>query len=118
MFLMNLMLLMILLIILILFLISYFFKKKMNTNFQKLSPFECGFQQITSASTSVSIPFFLITLIFLIFDIEITILFPILDSIITLNKLNLIMKSFIMFFLILIIGLFLEWMNSAIEWLK
>nr|AGQ50322.1 NADH dehydrogenase subunit 3 [Conostigmus sp. MM-2013] len=114
----NLIMLMTLFLISLLIMMINIFKKKKNSNFQKLSAFECGFQQLTPSSTSMSIPFFLITLIFLIFDIEISIMFPMLNSIESPNKMNLIMYSFIMFFLILIIGLLIEWKNSAINWMK
>nr|AZL93171.1 NADH dehydrogenase subunit 3 [Dendrocerus sp. ZJUH_2016009] len=115
---MNLIALISIIIITLLFYLITSLKKKSQLNLLKSSAFECGFQQITPPSTSISIPFFLITLIFLIFDIEISIMFPLLDISSSFMNLNLISNSFFMFFIILIIGLLIEWKNSAIKWLK
>ena len=48
-----------------------------NKFIKKKIPFECGFSPITKFILPFSIPFFLIRLLFLIFDIEITLLIPI-----------------------------------------
>nr|UBI43994.1 NADH dehydrogenase subunit 3 [Eysarcoris ventralis] len=82
---------------------------------EKLSPFECGFDPKSSARTPFSIQFFLIAILFLIFDIEIAIMLPI---ILTMKlSMNSIWIMIIMaFIIVLIIGLYHEWNNGVLEW--
>nr|YP_010374272.1 NADH dehydrogenase subunit 3 [Deroploa parva]QVD38894.1 NADH dehydrogenase subunit 3 [Deroploa parva] len=84
---------------------------------EKMSPFECGFDPKSSARSPFSIQFFLIAVLFLIFDIEIAIMLPI---ILTMKwSINYTwMKTTMMFIIILIIGLYHEWNNGALEWAK
>nr|URN72951.1 NADH dehydrogenase subunit 3 [Liorhyssus hyalinus] len=82
---------------------------------EKMSPFECGFDPTSSARLPFSLQFFLIAVLFLIFDIEIAIILP---MIITLKTSNLFSWAFTMtvFISILILGLYYEWKNGMLEW--
>nr|AFY16903.1 NADH dehydrogenase subunit 3 [Dicranocephalus femoralis] len=82
---------------------------------EKMSPFECGFDPKSKARTPFSIQFFLIAILFLIFDIEIAIMLP---MIVTLKTSNITswMITITMFITILIIGLYFEWKNGMLEW--
>nr|AGC22302.1 NADH dehydrogenase subunit 3 [Trigonopteryx hopei] len=82
---------------------------------EKMSPFECGFDPKSSARMPFSSRFFLIGMMFLIFDIEIVLMLP---AIITLKSANIKMWSISMFtfLLILIIGLYHEWNQGSIKW--
>nr|YP_003204945.1 NADH dehydrogenase subunit 3 [Ditaxis biseriata]ACO92609.1 NADH dehydrogenase subunit 3 [Ditaxis biseriata] len=89
--------------------------KKSFYDREKNSPFECGFDPKSSARLPFSLHFFLIAIIFLIFDVEIALLMP---SILTINSSNMYMWIFIMIFfiLILLLGLYHEWNQGALEW--
>jgi NADH-ubiquinone oxidoreductase chain 3 len=87
---MNIILILILIIILIstivIFLASFLSKKNFLDR-EKNSPFECGFEPFNSSRLPFSIRFFLIAIIFLIFDVEIALIFPIIN-IIKINNLR------------------------------
>nr|AVJ52400.1 NADH dehydrogenase subunit 3 [Dalcantha cf. alata YW-2018] len=82
---------------------------------EKMSPFECGFDPMSSARMPFSIQFFLIAVLFLIFDVEIVIMLPIIMTMkISLTKVW--MMIITMFILTLILGLYYEWKTGSIEW--
>nr|WRO44786.1 NADH dehydrogenase subunit 3 [Lycocerus hubeiensis] len=107
----------ILLIMIILIIIVNLFSKKSLMDREKSSPFECGFDPKSFSRTPFSLQFFLIAMIFLIFDIEISLIIP---MVILLKISSLINFSIlIMFFLfILILGLVHEWNQGALSWAK
>nr|YP_010729941.1 NADH dehydrogenase subunit 3 [Parnassius cardinal]WEF74877.1 NADH dehydrogenase subunit 3 [Parnassius cardinal] len=99
----------------IMMLMSMILSKKSFSDREKCSPFECGFDPKSSARIPFSLHFFLITVIFLIFDIEIALLFPI---IMLFNLVNFIMLMKISFFflIILLLGLYHEWNQNMLNW--
>nr|AQP28754.1 NADH dehydrogenase subunit 3 [Microcerotermes sp. SB TB-2017] len=89
--------------------------KKINEDREKSSPFECGFDPKNSARLPFSSRFFLIAVIFMIFDVEIALLLPMPITMMTSNiKSWMIISS--VFLLILIIGLYHEWNQGSLEW--
>nr|AVN68337.1 NADH dehydrogenase subunit 3 [Amazonina sp. Z256E] len=92
-----------------------FLSKKSMEDREKSSPFECGFDPKNSARIPFSMQFFLIAVVFLIFDVEIALLLP-MSIILPLSTLfNWSMISFF-FLLILLIGLYHEWNQGSLEW--
>nr|APX39384.1 NADH dehydrogenase subunit 3 [Longitarsus luridus] len=102
-------------ILMILIMILNLISKKTFYDREKSSPFECGFDPKTSARLPFSLHFFLISIIFLIFDVEITLLLPL---ILTMKISNLWNYSYIMiiFISILLLGLYHEWNQGALNW--
>nr|YP_010397466.1 NADH dehydrogenase subunit 3 [Sinomantis denticulata]ASY98133.1 NADH dehydrogenase subunit 3 [Sinomantis denticulata]UQJ77599.1 NADH dehydrogenase subunit 3 [Sinomantis denticulata] len=89
--------------------------KKNIEDREKSSPFECGFDPISSSRLPFSLRFFLIAIIFLIFDVEIALILPM--TIIPFNS-NIIIWSTtsILFLIILTVGLYHEWNQGSLEW--
>nr|YP_009176415.1 NADH dehydrogenase subunit 3 [Cryptolestes ferrugineus]ALI86993.1 NADH dehydrogenase subunit 3 [Cryptolestes ferrugineus]QCP68878.1 NADH dehydrogenase subunit 3 [Cryptolestes ferrugineus] len=104
----------ILMIMILLTLVLNLFSKKTFYDREKNSPFECGFDPKSTARLPFSLQFFLIAVIFLIFDVEITLLFPMIILIKFLNLLN--FNLFIFFIFILLWGLYHEWNQGALNW--
>nr|YP_002808463.1 NADH dehydrogenase subunit 3 [Scylla serrata]ACO07183.1 NADH dehydrogenase subunit 3 [Scylla serrata]ATQ36039.1 NADH dehydrogenase subunit 3 [Scylla serrata]ATQ36047.1 NADH dehydrogenase subunit 3 [Scylla serrata]ATQ36050.1 NADH dehydrogenase subunit 3 [Scylla serrata]ATQ36053.1 NADH dehydrogenase subunit 3 [Scylla serrata] len=84
---------------------------------EKNSPYECGFDPKGSARFPFSLRFFLIAVIFLIFDVEITLLLP-LASIFNITKVFSWLFTSTLFLTILLLGLYYEWFQGALEWSK
>nr|YP_010728495.1 NADH dehydrogenase subunit 3 [Polypedilum heberti]WEF49736.1 NADH dehydrogenase subunit 3 [Polypedilum heberti] len=111
-----------LIMIIILFMISFIImmlstilSKKKIIDREKLSPFECGFNPMNSSRLPFSIRFFLIAIIFLIFDVEIALILPMMLTIKSSNLMIWFYTNFI-FILILIIGLYHEWNQGSLNW--
>nr|YP_010363741.1 NADH dehydrogenase subunit 3 [Clinterocera nigra]UNZ13008.1 NADH dehydrogenase subunit 3 [Clinterocera nigra]UNZ13034.1 NADH dehydrogenase subunit 3 [Clinterocera nigra] len=100
---------------LMLMMISFAISKKSFMDREKASPFECGFDPKSSSRLPFSLQFFLIAVIFLIFDVEITLLIPLILTIKLCNLLSyfIIVTSFI---IILLFGLYHEWNQGALNW--
>nr|AER41376.1 NADH dehydrogenase subunit III [Rhodospiza obsoleta] len=92
-----------------------FWLAQMNPDSEKLSPYECGFDPLGSARLPFSIRFFLVAILFLLFDLEIALLLPLpwatqLESPTT----TLIWASILL--LLLTLGLIYEWIQGGLEW--
>lgn len=103
-----------LLIIIIIYIFTIYYLKS-NQFMNKTSPFECGFIILKPTKSYFSIPFFLVSLLFLLFDVEILILcfFP-------LRKIFIRKPTLIIIYLIIIIILLstlYEWKNGIIKWI-
>nr|AZH80812.1 NADH dehydrogenase subunit 3 [Caridina sp. 1 Solomon] len=95
--------------------ISSILAKKTILDREKSSPFECGFDPKSSARLPFSLRFFLIALIFLIFDVEITLILP-LASIMSFTNIKSWIFTGVFFLIILLLGLYHEWNQGALEW--
>nr|UOU85363.1 NADH dehydrogenase subunit 3 [Nephrotoma flavescens] len=106
---------MIMMIAIAVMLLASLLSKKAFMDREKCSPFECGFDPKSSSRIPFSLRFFLITIIFLIFDVEIALILP---MILIINFSNMLMWTItsITFILILLIGLYHEWNQGALNW--
>nr|YP_009446007.1 NADH dehydrogenase subunit 3 [Episyrphus balteatus]ANW37017.1 NADH dehydrogenase subunit 3 [Episyrphus balteatus]UPX88765.1 NADH dehydrogenase subunit 3 [Episyrphus balteatus]UXF58131.1 NADH dehydrogenase subunit 3 [Episyrphus balteatus] len=89
--------------------------KKSFSDREKSSPFECGFDPMSSSRLPFSLKFFLITIIFLIFDVEIALILPMI-MILKFSNLMLWSITSIIFILILLLGLYHEWNQGMLNW--
>jgi NADH-quinone oxidoreductase subunit A len=97
----------------ILFLLSFLLAKS-SADTEKLSAYECGFNPFEDARSQFDIRFYLVAILFIIFDLEISFLFP---WAITLNQIGLLgFWSMVLFLFILTVGFVYEWQKGALEW--
>ncbi len=81
---------------------------------EKVSAYECGFDPFDDARARFDIRFYLVAILFIIFDLEVTFLFPLAIS---LNKVELFgFWSMVIFLCILTIGFVYEWRKGALDW--
>ena len=81
---------------------------------EKLSPYECGFEAFEDSRMKFDVRYYLVAILFIIFDLEIAFLFPwaiVLDSIGTFG-----FVAMAIFLGILIVGFIYEWKKGALEW--
>nr|QXG19418.1 NADH dehydrogenase subunit 3 [Drosophila navojoa] len=115
MFSITLIALIIMMISFIVMLLASILSKKTLVDREKSSPFECGFDPKSSSRLPFSLRFFLITIIFLIFDVEIALILPMIIIFKMSNLLIWMITSFI-FIIILLIGLYHEWNQGMLNW--
>jgi NADH-quinone oxidoreductase subunit A len=81
---------------------------------EKLSPYECGFEAFEDARMKFDVRYYLVAILFILFDLEIAFLFP---WAVVLNEIGLFGFVAMMVFLgILVVGFIYEWMKGALEW--
>jgi NADH-quinone oxidoreductase subunit A len=85
-----------------------------NPDKEKNSPYECGFEPFDDARTKFDIRFYLVAILFLIFDLEVAFLFPWAIGFQNIGSLG--FWSMMLFLLILTIGFIYEWKKGALEW--
>nr|YP_009643525.1 NADH dehydrogenase subunit 3 [Antilochus coquebertii]APO08969.1 NADH dehydrogenase subunit 3 [Antilochus coquebertii] len=89
--------------------------KTMNSDREKSSPFECGFDPKTTPRLPFSLQFFLIAVLFLIFDIEVVIILPMITTMKLCNNMTW-MITVTVSLMIILIGLYYEWSEGMLEW--
>ncbi|MDM8335244.1 NADH-quinone oxidoreductase subunit A [Wolbachia pipientis] len=81
---------------------------------EKLSTYECGFNPLSRARKNFDIKFYLVSILFIIFDLEIAFLFP---WAVSLSKISYCgFWSMMIFLAVLTIGFIYEWCKGALEW--
>ena len=87
---------------------------RQNPYSEKLSPFECGFAQFDDARGQFDVRFYLVAILFIIFDLEVAFLFP---WAVALGDIGLFgFWSMMLFLAVLTIGFIYEWRKGALEW--
>nr|AFB19811.1 NADH dehydrogenase subunit 3 [Illadopsis turdina] len=86
-----------------------------NPDSEKLSPYECGFDPLGSARLPFSIRFFLVAILFLLFDLEIALLLPLPWATQLQNPTTTLTWASILI-LLLTLGLAYEWLQGGLEW--
>lgn len=81
---------------------------------EKLSPYECGFEAFTDARAKFDVRFYLVAILFIIFDLEVAFLFPWAISLGEVGKFG--FWSMMAFLAVLTIGFIYEWKKGALEW--
>ncbi|YP_009025081.1 NADH dehydrogenase subunit 3 (mitochondrion) [Mastacembelus armatus] len=92
-----------------------FWLPQLNPDYEKLSPYECGFDPLGTARLPFSIRFFLVAILFLLFDLEIALLLPLPWG----NQLPSPLLTFTwasMILALLTLGLIYEWKQGGLEW--
>nr|YP_009121678.1 NADH dehydrogenase subunit 3 [Hylaeus dilatatus]AJG02945.1 NADH dehydrogenase subunit 3 [Hylaeus dilatatus] len=110
-------LLIMLIIPIIIMMLNLFFSMNMKKNREKMLPFECGFDPLTNSRLPFSIQFYMITLMFLIFDIEIILMIPFMKLINLFYNMNTNL-TFMLFLMILMLTLWLEWSFNLLKWIN
>ena len=80
---------------------------------EKVSAYECGFHSFEDTRQRFNVRYYLVSILFIIFDLEVIFLFP---WLIALRNLGVCFFVMIFFLLILIIGFFYEWIKGALIW--
>nr|YP_010411501.1 NADH dehydrogenase subunit 3 [Pissodes yunnanensis]URP30502.1 NADH dehydrogenase subunit 3 [Pissodes yunnanensis] len=109
--------LMIMCMLMLLIILLNFSSKKTFYDREKNSPFECGFDPKNLARLPFSLQFFLIAIIFVIFDVELTLLLPTI-SIMKISNITNLTFTLNLFIMILILGLLHEQNQGALNWTK
>nr|AAV41642.1 NADH dehydrogenase subunit 3 [Nectarinia olivacea] len=92
-----------------------FWLAQMTPDSEKLSPYECGFDPLGSARLPFSIRFFLVAILFLLFDLEIALLLP-LPWATQLQSPTITLALAASLILLLTLGLIYEWIQGGLEW--
>ena len=81
---------------------------------EKLSPYECGFEPFEDSRTKFDVRYYLVAILFIIFDLEIAFLFP---WAVVLNEIGTFgFVAMVIFLTVLVVGFVYEWKKGALEW--
>jgi NADH-quinone oxidoreductase subunit A len=81
---------------------------------EKNSPYECGFEAFEDARMKFDVRYYLVAILFILFDLEIAFLFP---WAVVLKEIGLFgFLAMMVFLAILVVGFIYEWMKGALEW--
>ena len=96
------------------FILANFLVSPNNPDPEKLSAYECGFEAFDDSRMEFDVRFYLVAILFIIFDLEIAFLFP---WSISLGKIGFLgFFSMMIFLFILTVGFIYEWKKGALDW--
>ena len=98
----------------IMILMSSFVVARQRPDTEKLSPYECGFEPFEDTRGRFDVRFYLVAILFIIFDLEVAFLFPWAVSLGNIGMFG--FWSMMVFLAILTIGFIYEWKKGALEW--
>ncbi len=81
---------------------------------EKLSPYECGFEAFEDARMKFDVRYYLVAILFILFDLEIAFLFPWAVSLDAIGFFG--FAAMMLFLAILVVGFIYEWMRGALDW--
>tara|TARA_B100000029_G_scaffold242410_1_gene239721 strand:- start:537 stop:905 length:369 start_codon:yes stop_codon:yes gene_type:complete len=96
------------------FIVINFALSPKNPDPEKLSAYECGFEAFSDSRIKFDVRFYLVAILFIVFDLEIAFLFPWAISLSNIGLLG--FFSMMIFLFILTIGFIYEWKKGALEW--
>ncbi len=96
------------------FIVLNFIFSPRNPDPEKLSAYECGFEPFNDSRMEFDVRFYLVAILFIIFDLEIAFLFPWAISLGTIGLYGYL--SMLVFLFILTIGFIYEWKKGALDW--
>ena len=81
---------------------------------EKLSPYECGFEAFEDARMKFDVRYYLIAILFILFDLEIAFLFPWAVALKEIGMFGFV--AMLVFLAVLVVGFIYEWVKGALEW--
>ena len=96
------------------FILANFLAAPSNPDPEKLSAYECGFEAFDDSRMEFDVRFYLVAILFIIFDLEIAFLFPWAISLGNIGALG--FWSMMIFLSVLTVGFIYEWKKGALEW--
>ena len=102
----------------LLFIVAALVLAPSNPDSEKLSAYECGFNAFDDARMKFDVRFYLVSILFIIFDLEVAFLFPWAVSMFDLSREGMIFAfwSGFTFLVVLAVGFIYEWKKGALEW--
>jgi len=95
------------------FIVGYCLGPK-HSNSEKSSPYECGFEAFEDARMKFDVRYYLVAILFIIFDLEIAFFFP---WAVALREIGMVgFWAMMMFLAVLVVGFIYEWRKGALEW--
>ena len=94
-----------------------FLSEKSVKSREKSSPYECGFEVVIRARAPFSLRFFILAVLFVVFDVEVALIVPLVFRIFVVKRFYRLIRS-VVFIIVLFVGLFHEYREGSLEWVK